>query len=194
MSDYAVANILDLMDAVGEEELQSLLSGFLCPKNTEIEIFVRKNAIEFAKRKVSITYFIIDDLGRIAAMFALTHKAVQIRGNEVSASIRKRLQRYAQVDVETGELTLSAFLIGQFGKNYQYADMTELEGKRLMTAVFEILQHVQREIGGGVVYLECEEKPQLLSFYQNENNRFRPFGNRFSENENVKYIQMLRLF
>lgn len=37
-----------------------------------------------------------------------------------------------------------------------------------MEAVLTILKHVQREIGGGVVYLECEEKPELLNFYQNE--------------------------
>lgn len=36
-----------------------------------------------------------------------------------------------------------------------------------------ILVAVQREIGGGVVYLECEERPQLLTFYENEQNRFR---------------------
>ena len=60
-------------------------------------------------------------------------------------------------------------------------------------AVLTILKHVQREIGGGVVYLECEEKPELLNFYQNEKNRFRKFGERLSEKENVNYIQMLRI-
>ena len=62
-----------------------------------------------------------------------------------------------------------------------------------MEAVLTILKHVQWEIGGGVVYLECEEKPELLNFYQNEENRFRIFGERLSEKENVNYIQMLRI-
>lgn len=194
MSSYAVTNILDLMDAIGEDELQLLLSDFTCPKNKEIENFVRTNAVEFAKRKMSITYLVVDAEGRIIAMFALTHKAVQVMSGELSSSVRKKLQRYAQMDRETGELTLSAFLIGQFGKNYQYSDAPVLEGRQLMTAAFEILKHVQREIGGGVVYLECEDKPQLLGFYQNEENHFRPFGERYSENEGIKYIQLLRLF
>lgn len=43
------------------------------------------------------------------------------------------------------------------------------------------------------MYLECEEKPELLNFYQNEKNRFRKFGERLSEKENVNYIQMLRI-
>ena len=51
-----------------------------------------------------------------------------------------------------------------------------------------------RDIGGGVVYLECEDKPQLCSFYQNDNNCFRVFGERYSEKEQIKYIQLLRFF
>ena len=194
MSDFVVVNILDLMDAIGEEELQRVLSDFSCSKNDEIENFVRKNAIEFAKRKMSITYLVIDEKSRVAAMFALTHKAVQIVCEGLPPSVKKKIKRYAQLDEETGTFTLSSFLIGQFGKNYQYQDILKLEGKQLMEAAFGVLRHVQREIGGGVVYLECEEKPQLLEFYQNDANRFRIFGERFSSLEGIKYIQMLKIF
>lgn len=194
MSDFVVVNILDLMDAIGEEELQRVLSDFSCSKNGEIENFVRKNAIEFAKKKMSITYLVIDEKSRVVAMFALTHKAVQIVSEGLSSSVKKKIKRYAQLDEETGTFTLSSFLIGQFGKNYQYQDILKLEGKQLMEAAFGVLRHVQREIGGGVVYLECEEKPQLLKFYQNDVNRFRIFGERFSSLEGIKYIQLLKIF
>lgn len=194
MNEYAVTNILDLKDAIGEDELKNILSQFSCPLNLEVEHFVRENALEFAKRKLSITYLVLDEEGRVAAIFALAHKALQVTGKNLSSSTRKKLLRYAQIDEETGELTVSAFLIGQFGKNYQYEDAPRLEGKRLMTAVFEVLIHVQHEIGGGVVYLECEDKPQLLGFYQNEENRFKLFGKRSSKEEGVQYLQLLRLF
>lgn len=194
MSDYAVVNILDLMDAIGEDELQHILSDFSCPQNMEIENFVRENAVEFAKRKMSVTYLVIDGESRVTAMFALTHKAVQIMSEGLSSSLRKKIQRYAQLDEETGMFMLSSFLIGQFGKNYQYQNILKPDGKELMEAVFRILKHVQREIGGGVVYLECENKPQLLQFYQNDINRFRIFGERFSKPEGVTYIQLLKIF
>lgn len=194
MSDYAVVNILDLMDAIGEDELQHILSDFSCPQNMEIENFVRENAVEFAKRKMSVTYLVIDGESRVTAMFALTHKAVQIMSEGLSSSLRKKIQRYAQLDEETGTFMLSSFLIGQFGKNYQYQNILKPDGKELMEAVFRILKHVQREIGGGVVYLECENKPQLLQFYQNDINRFRIFGERFSKPEGVTYIQLLKIF
>lgn len=55
MNQYTVMNILDLIDSVGENEVQKGLSDFLCPQNVEIENFIRSNAIDFAKRKLSIT-------------------------------------------------------------------------------------------------------------------------------------------
>lgn len=130
MNKFETVNILDMINAIGEEELQFILSDFFCPKNHEIEQFVRKNAIEFAKRKMSITYLVIDGEGRIVGIFTLTHKAVQL---------------------------------------------------------------FQRQIGGGVVYLECEDKPKLLSFYQNNENRYQIFGDRYSVRDSVKYIQLMKI-
>lgn len=194
MNNYAVLNILDFMDVTGEDSLRAALSEFSCPKNPEIEEFMQKNAIEFAKRKISITYLLIDTEGRILGIFALAHKAVRVMGRDLSGTVKKKIQRYAQIDEKTGEMTLSAFLIGQFGKNYQYPESLPVSGNQLMDAAFSILEHVQHEIGGGVVYLECEEKPKLLEFYQSEKNRFRIFGERYSEGDGIKYIQLLKMF
>lgn len=38
-----------------------------------------------------------------------------------------------------------------------------------MDFCFEILESVQKQFGGGIAFLECEDKKQLLNFYQNEN-------------------------
>lgn len=127
MNHYVAVNILDMLNAIGEDAVKNILSDFLCPKNLEIESFAKQNALEFAKRKMSITYLVIDEEGQLAAIFAL------------------------------------------------------------------ILAAVQREIGG-MVYLECEDRPKLLAFYENEQNRFRVFGERYSDKDQVKYIQLLRLF
>ena len=45
-----------------------------------------------------------------------------------------------------------------------------------MDLAFDVLERVQHQIGGGLVFLECEEHEALLKFYQNEHNRFRIFG------------------
>lgn len=193
MSNFETVNILDMIDAIGEEELQFILSDFSCPKNLEIEHFVRKNAIEFAKRKMSITYLVIDEKSRIVGIFTLTHKAVQLLDAGLTGTVRKKIQRHARLDEVTDSYILSAFLIAQFGKNYQYGKSNALKGNELMDMTIVILKEIQRQIGGGVVYLECEDKPQLLSFYQNQENRYQVFGDRYSERDSVKYIQLMKI-
>lgn len=192
MSEYKIVNLLDLLDAVGEAQVRQLLTEFSCPKNLEIELFVRKNALDFSRRKMSITYLVTDDAMNIAAIFALTHKAVEISNEGLSSTARKKIQRYAQLDDNNNSYMVSAFLIAQFGKNYQ--QMSDLQGNQLMEYVFEVLEQVQRQVGGGVVYLECEDKEPLLKFYNNESNRFRVFDERYSLTDNTKYKQLVRFF
>lgn len=192
MSEYKIVNLLDLLDAVGEAQVRQLLTEFSCPKNLEIELFVRKNALDFSRRKMSITYLVTDDAMNVAAIFALTHKAVEISNEGLSSTVRKKIQRYAQLDDSNNSYMVSAFLIAQFGKNYQ--QMSDLQGNQLMEYVFEVLEQVQRQVGGGVVYLECEDKEPLLKFYNNESNRFRVFDERYSLTDNTKYKQLVRFF
>ena len=195
MNDYSAVNILDMIDAIGEDALTSILSNFSCPKNQEIEAFVKNNAIDFAKKKISITYLVIDDRSaEIISIFTLTHKALDINGEALSATSKKKLNRFAQVDEKSQSYTVSAFLIAQFGKNYAVQQTDGWNGIRLMEKTFETLEKIQRQIGGGIVYLECEDNEHLLDFYQNQNNRFRPFNERFSNEDNTKYIQLLRFF
>lgn len=195
MNEYSTVNILDMMDAIGEDALTGILSNFTCPMNKEIETFVRKNAIDFAKRKVSITYLIVNNAtGEIISIFSLTHKALEINGSMLSNTYKKRLERYAQIDKGSGIYTASAFLIAQFGKNYAVEQPEDWSGIRLMEKTFETLVKVQHQIGGGIVFLECEDKPKLLEFYQNSHNNFRVFDERNSESDNTTYKQLIRFF
>lgn len=63
-----------------------------------------------------------------------------------------------------------------------------INGNELMDLTFEILEKVQHDIGGGIVFLECEDKGKLLSFYQSEKNGFMPFNERYSVNDNTTHI------
>lgn len=65
MSAYTTVNILDMIKVIGEDNVNQLLSDFSCPKNDEIENFIKKNAIDFAKRKMSVTHLVMDEqIGR----------------------------------------------------------------------------------------------------------------------------------
>ena len=62
----------------------------------------------------------------------------------------------------------------------------------LMDFTFGVLLKVQHDIGGSIVYLDCEENEKLLNFYTKEPNLFRPFGDTYSEIDKTKYIQLLK--
>lgn len=194
MDGYKTVNILDMVDAVGEDEVSDILSDFSCPVNHEIENFVKNNAIDFAKRKMSITHLVLNEDGELVAIFTLTHKALELGNENLSSTTRKKIMRYAHLNQATNSYMVSAFLIAQFSKNYANGKNFQLSGDSLMESSINVLRIVQREAGGGIVYLECENKPQLLSFYQNNKNTFRVFNDRYSGEDNVEYIQLLRFF
>lgn len=194
MSGYTVINILDMLETVGEDELSSILSDFSCPRNPEIEHFIHNNAIEFAKGKMSITHLVFDGDARLIAYFTLTHKPSSVDGQVLSKTSRKKLEMHARMDESIQAYSVSAYLIAQFGKNYGVDGGHSISVDELMDMAFDVLERVQREIGGGVVFLECEDNPVLLKFYQNDHNRFRLFGERYSEREQVKYLKLLRFF
>ncbi len=183
-----------MLETVGEDELSSILSDFSCPRNPEIEHFIHNNAIEFAKRKMSITHLVFDSDARLIAYFTLTHKPSSVDGQVLSKTSRKKLEMHARMDESIQAYSVSAYLIAQFGKNYGVDGGHSISGNELMDMAFDVLERVQRQIGGGVVFLECEDNPVLLKFYQNDHNRFRLFGERYSEREQVKYLKLLRFF
>ena len=148
---FKVVNILDMIEVVGEEKVQTVLSQFSCTKNPDFAEFVRENAIDFAKRKISISYLVYHEDGQMVAVFAVTHKSIELRDPMLNATTKRKLLRYATYDEETNTYTLSAFLIAQFGKNSAITGDQQISGNVLMDNTFRILRDVQRSIGGGVV-------------------------------------------
>lgn len=191
--ELKVVNILDLIEIIGEEDTKTILSDFNCEKNPEIENFVKNNAIDFAKRKISITYLFVDEnIVKIYAIYAITHKVIEIDPKHLSKTKIKQIERFAEKDIESGKYIVSAFLLAQFGKSFD-GKQANISGNAMMDTVIQKLKEVQHEIGGGIVYLECEDKDKLINFYENKNNRFVLFGERFDAEEKVLYKQLLRV-
>ena len=194
MNAYTVMNILDLVESVGEQEVQRGLSDFSCSPNKEIENFARKNAIEFAKRKLSITYLLLDHIdGEIAGFFTLAHKAIEIKNDSISNTTRRKLSAHARLDSDTNSFTVSAFLLAQIGKNYAIEAGKRITGSELIGYANDIMVDIQRRIGGGVIYLDCEDKLPLKEFYINKNH-YKIFGERYSVSDGIRYLQMIRFF
>ena len=188
-----VVNILDLLDIGGSKVIERKLATFSSPKNPEIEDFIRNKAVNFATGKLSITYLVNDeDTGDILGYFTLTHKSIVINGDNLSATSKKKLARYSRMDASTGNYMASSFLLAQFGKNYALNEADRIGGAELMVLATNVLINIQRQIGGGIVYLDCEDKEELTSFYKRQN--FKQFDDRFSSEDHQKYIQFMRFF
>lgn len=192
--NISIVNILDFIATAGIEFVQNFLQSFSCSKNPEIEDFIRNKAVDFALKKISVTYLLVDDERNILAYFSLTHKVVEIGTENLSNTTKKRLEKFSTLNSSRSCFSASAFLIAQFGKNFTAGLNESISGIQLMDYVFSILTKAQHLVGGGLVFLECEEKSELLDFYTNSKNNFKIFGQRFSESEKVKYIQLLRFF
>lgn len=197
---FVCVNIRDFLNpeetgGIGEDDLEKILSDFSSPKNSDVESFLKKNAIEFTKKNQSVTYlvFSLEDMC-LVGYFSITMKPVTVNAEGMSNSVKRKLSRLSNLDQSTGSYTVAAYLIAQLGRNYSEEVRYPITGKMLMNFAINTLNEIQRQLGGLMVYLECEEKEPLIRFYQ-EQNGFRLFGERMTDEEKEgqshKLLQLL---
>ncbi len=189
---YKIENILELIEEYGEDEVKADLSTFLCYANKDIQDFLQFKAIDFAKKRVSITYLVFDnDTGSILGYFTLAHKVLYVPSEGMSNNCKHRLERYGSFDKDTNSFLMSAFLLAQFGKNYGLREEERIQGLDLMDCVDSILKGIQYKIGGGVVYLDSLDNEHLVHFYTDVCG-YRKISERVSDTNNTKYLQYLK--
>ena len=179
----------------GEPALVKLLSGFSCPKNPDVERFLKKSAIEFTKKNQSVTYLVFSkDSGEMLGYFTLALKPLTIRGETVSNTTKRKLLRVSELDKDSDTYTMSAYLIAQLGKNYTSGRDKEISGSALIELAWMMIEKTQYMFGGMVTFLEAENEERLLSFYRD--NRFSQFDTRQTASdtdESHELVQLLRL-
>ena len=90
--------------------------------------------------------------------------------------MQKKVSKFGTYDSELAGYKIAAPLIAQLGKNYNNGFDKLITGDELLKMACDKIAMVQREIGGKVVYIECEDKLKLISFYAS--NGFVSFGKR----------------
>ena len=189
-----VVNLQKLMAKRGEEQTRALFSGFSCPPNPDIEDFLKRNAIEFAKQGLSQTHLVFDfsaDEQRFVGYFCLTNKPVSVNTSKFSATMRRQIEKFAVYDKRIQEHVLSAPLIAQLGKNYTNGANRLISGDELLALACDKVERILFDLGGKFVYLECADTPKLLDFYAS--NRFRVFSRRYLDAPEGEYlVQMLK--
>ena len=119
---YHTLQIGSWADSVGRENVASVFAEFDCSKNADIDGFLKNNAVDFARRQISVSHLVFDSATRAClGYFTLTHKPLSLEADKLSATVRRRIERFAKCrsgnDIRT--YTLSAFLIAQIGKNFK---------------------------------------------------------------------------
>lgn len=198
-SKYSVINIRRYLKndnpKIGEDRLLQVLSGFSCPKNPDLELFLKNSSIEFTKKNQSVTYLVFSkENGALLGYFTIALKDLTIRGETVSKTMKRKLLRISELDEKSDTYTMSAYLIAQLGKNYAGGMEKKITGAELLELSWGIIERMQYLGGGLVVFLEANNEEKLLSFYNT--NRFVQFDTRLtaSDPENQhELIQLLRL-
>lgn len=176
------------MEQLGEEDIKSILSQFMCPQNKDVEDFFKCKAMEFSRQglaKTTLVYWLSDDRTEkyLVGYFTIAPKYIRIARDAVSNGLSKKLNKHGNYNAEAREYTVAAPLIGQLGKNYGGGNNLLIYGSDLLQMAVEKVKEVQKEIGGRFVFLECEDKPKLINFYQE--NGFTICGKRRKDRDEV---------
>lgn len=180
---------------LGEDRLIQQISEFSCPKNPDVEHFLKKNSIEFTKKSQSVTYLVFSlSSMNLVGYFTIALKPLTVRGETVSNTVKRKLLRISELDKRSDTYTMSAYLIAQLGKNYTDGRDKEITGKELVELAWTVVEEIQYMGGGVVTFLEAENEEKLLSFYRS--NRFSQFDTRQTmsdSDEPHELVQLLRL-
>lgn len=156
-----------------------MLSSFSCPKDIDIEKFIKERAIEFEKLGKSRTYLIFIEecfnVGKpiICGYFSLSLKSLQIP-EKTSNRTRMKLDGFSSKKNNEPIKELTCYLIGQLSKNFA-EELKDFSGSELLDYAFEKISHAQRYVGGRFVLVECHNDKKIINFYKN--NGFEHFAN-----------------
>ena len=110
-----------------------------------------------------------------------------------SKMMRRKIERVSEVNEQTGEYLLSAYLIAQLGKNYNDGMNKRITGAQLLQSAIDAIRDAQYRLGGTVVFLEADNVEKLIDFY--ETNGFKRFAVRKSRGTQEQHtlVQLLRV-
>lgn len=174
-----------MLQSFSEDEIRNILSGFVCPFNSDIEYFLKQKSIEFAKQGIAQTHLVLAPYKGepvIAGYYSLAQKSIIIdSASSLSNNWKRRINKFALYDRDLRAYVLSVPLIAQLGKNYSNGFNRLISGDELLKMACDKVQEIQMAIGGRMVYIECEDVDKLKAFYRK--NGFYEFSRRELDRE-----------
>ena len=202
MTGYKLVNLKLMISALGEDQVKAILSPFSCPQNPDVEDFLHRKAIEFAKHGWAQTHLVFASYKEqpvLAGYFSLANKQIIVSDDgrhSLGKSLRKSIREFSIFDLRTRTHYIAAPLIGQLGKNFTNGYNRLITGDELLKLACDKIEEVQLVLGGLFSYVECEDKPKLVQFYTR--NGFVEFDRRKLDRDEVStldgqyLVQLLR--
>ena len=145
---FTVINIRDCLQEnndikIGEDELLEILSDFFCPKNPDVEKFLKRQSIEFVKKNQSVTYLVFSNKDAVlVGYFTLKIKPISVCADKFSNNTKRKLLRISELNEEKQTYHMAAYLIAQLGKNFADDAIGKITGKQLLEIA---MKHVKKE-------------------------------------------------
>ena len=189
IEDLKVFPLMQYEAEIGEENLRFFLSGFSCPKNLEVEDFLRNKARQSAHRSSSATYLVCSNKHKeLLGYFTIMTKAYSVNGKSLNSANRRLIERFAEPDAN-GNYHAAVYLIAQIGKNFTIPAERRIEGHDLLALAIEKFEIAKNVLGGKLVMVEREaDRPKLLEFYND--NGFKSWTTRRNAKDGMVYDQM----
>lgn len=198
MHDFITINIREYLNhpndtVIGENALLQILSDYSCEINPDVERFLKEQSIEFSKKHQSVTYLVFsNEDAELLGYFTLTIKPIIIKCDKIkSKTVLKKIARVSDCKEDDDTYSLSAYLIAQLGKNYANNNDKRITGEQLLGLAINQIKDLQYLIGGTIMFLEAEEKPKLIKFY--ENNGFAKFDTRETASTSTEQHMLIQL-
>lgn len=163
-----IRDYIESRDAHKKDLLSDLISSFTCPKNPDIERFLKNSAVEFTKKQQSVTYlaFKREESPLFVGYFALTIKPFKVGVNDIPSNTwRRKIERVARFDEKTQIYSAAGYLIAQLGKNYTDGMNELVTGSELLDLALNVIHRIQYRIGGMIAFLDAENSNSLTDFY-----------------------------
>lgn len=200
MDGYGLVLLSEMVEEIGEEKTREVLSNFSCPLNKDVEDFLKNKAIPMIPQNKCPVHLVFSSYKKdpvLIGYYAVCVKTIEIPKGSVNRRFYERLAKFDERDaLSKDKLVMSAPLIAQLGKNYYNGYNNLIRGDELLKLACDDISMVLKNVGGKVVYLECEPKEKLKTFYIN--NGFRIFNTRPMDKDEVDltggkfYLQMIK--
>ncbi len=192
MSNLPVIPLSTWAKGKSDNEVSDFLKGFSCKKNKEVQWFLRKLSVRFARLNISATHLVLsEDFERIVAYYTLVCKPLSVMADELGEDSRNSLEEFCRLNEQRRCYDFSAYLIAQLGRNYA-PDLTKtISGDELMNVILDHLRRMRINLGGNVAFVEYEKRnAKLLEYYTR--NGFVSMHSKSDSGENDKLAQLFR--